>query len=351
MVSTASYEAREFGVRSGMPLKLAVRRCPDAVFLPVDAPGLRGGVGGRDGHPARRARRRRRGARLGRGVRRDRDRRPASRWPGRSRRTCSRRPACTARSASGTPRCAPRSPPTSASRAAPSELTRDQLDRGDGPPEPTKELWGIGPRISRAPGRARHRRRSSSWPQTPDEPLVAEFGPNTGPHIGRLGRGVSSNVVDDTPWVARAHGRETTYQQNLETADEIDGAVRALARQVVEDIRAEGRACLRVHLKVRFAPFFTVNRSRKLAEPTFDAGRDRRRRPRPAADGSRTTARSGCSAYAPRWCRPRAATTPRAPTAGGGTPSSGRGSAAAARSGRRSRAGSRAGPSGRRGPG
>jgi DNA polymerase-4 len=26
-----------------------------------------------------------------------------------------------------------------------------------------------------------------------------------------------------------------------------------------------------VHLKVRFAPFFTTNRSRKLAEPTYDA--------------------------------------------------------------------------------
>ena len=38
VVSTATYEAREFGVRSGMPLKLAVRRCPDAVLLPVDAP-------------------------------------------------------------------------------------------------------------------------------------------------------------------------------------------------------------------------------------------------------------------------------------------------------------------------
>jgi DNA polymerase-4 len=26
-----------------------------------------------------------------------------------------------------------------------------------------------------------------------------------------------------------------------------------------------------VHLKVRFAPFFTVQRSRKLPEPTYDA--------------------------------------------------------------------------------
>src|SRR6187397_3576809 len=38
VVSTASYEARAFGVRSGMPLRTAVRRFPDAVVLPVDKP-------------------------------------------------------------------------------------------------------------------------------------------------------------------------------------------------------------------------------------------------------------------------------------------------------------------------
>ena len=38
VVSTASYEAREFGIRSGMPLRTAFKKCPDAVFLPVDFP-------------------------------------------------------------------------------------------------------------------------------------------------------------------------------------------------------------------------------------------------------------------------------------------------------------------------
>ena len=38
VVSTASYEARERGVRSGMPLRVAARKAPDAVFLPVDGP-------------------------------------------------------------------------------------------------------------------------------------------------------------------------------------------------------------------------------------------------------------------------------------------------------------------------
>jgi nucleotidyltransferase/DNA polymerase involved in DNA repair len=36
VVATASYEAREHGVQSGMPLRTAARRLPDAVFLPVD---------------------------------------------------------------------------------------------------------------------------------------------------------------------------------------------------------------------------------------------------------------------------------------------------------------------------
>jgi DNA polymerase-4 len=37
VVSTANYVARRFGVRSGMPLRTAYARCPEAVFLAVDA--------------------------------------------------------------------------------------------------------------------------------------------------------------------------------------------------------------------------------------------------------------------------------------------------------------------------
>src|SRR6185295_6371163 len=38
VVATANYVAREYGVRSGMPLRTALKRCPEAVFLPADNP-------------------------------------------------------------------------------------------------------------------------------------------------------------------------------------------------------------------------------------------------------------------------------------------------------------------------
>ena len=268
VVSTASYEARAFGVHSGMPLKLAVRKCPQAVVLAVDAPAYDAAsaevmatlkavpgavvqvlgwdeafVGIETDDPW--------------GVARaiqaqvlERTDLHCSVGVGDS----------TVRAKIATDFGKPRGV---------FELTRDNWFEVMGD-RPTTALWGVGTRI--AARLAGHGISTVHDLAHADEAvLVGEFGPSMGPHYRRLGRGTGTTTVDDTPWIARAHGRETTYQSNLVDAHEVSEALRVLSEQVVDDIRREGRACMRVHLKVRFAPFFTTTRIRKLAEPTFDA--------------------------------------------------------------------------------
>ncbi len=99
--------------------------------------------------------------------------------------------------------------------------------------------------------------------------LVGEFGPTMGPWFHRLGRGVDSSPVDATPWVARAHGHEETFQTDLEW-DAVPDAVRLLTARALESIDREGRVAARVFLKIRYRNFFTLTRSRKLPEPTRD---------------------------------------------------------------------------------
>jgi DNA polymerase IV len=268
VVSTASYEAREFGIRSGMPLKTAERRCPDAVFLPVDFP-VHEAASAQVMHTLR--------VFPGTVV-------ELLGWDEAFVGIDSEDPESTARALQVAVLKATR---LHCSIGIGDTKVRAKIATEFGKPRgiyrltrqnwmevmgdrPTKALWGVGNRISeRLAGLGIHTVRELA--EAADEPLIAEFGPNTGPHFARLGRGGGDAVVDDTPWVPRAHGRETTYQQNLTMPDEIGAAIRALADQVVDDIRREGRACARVHLKVRFAPFFTVTRARKLPKPVYDA--------------------------------------------------------------------------------
>jgi DNA polymerase-4 len=86
--------------------------------------------------------------------------------------------------------------------------------------------------------------------------LAAEFGPMTGPWLVLLGRGRGDADVDPTPYVARSHGREVTFQQNIKDWARVGEEVTRLARQVADEVSE--RTVARVVVKVRFAPFVTV---------------------------------------------------------------------------------------------
>lgn len=267
VVSTASYEARAFGVRSGMPLRTAAKRCPDAVVLAVDKPAydaasavvmdtLRAVPGavvevlGWDEAFV--------------GIETDDPEAVARRMQADVLAATSLH--CTV--GVGDTKVRAKIATEFGKPRGTFRLTSQNWFEVMGP-RPTRDLWGVGSRIAeRLAGLGVTT--VAELAAADDALLAGEFGPQSGPWLGDLGRGEGGSEVDDTPWVPRAHGRETTYQRDLTTPEEVEDAVRSLAQQVVDDIRAEGRACARVHLKVRFAPFFTVNRSRKLAEPTWD---------------------------------------------------------------------------------
>jgi len=136
---------------------------------------------------------------------------------------------------------------------------------------PTRALWGIGGKTAKKLT-ALGIDTVSQLAQSDARVLAAELGPTMGPWYHRLGRGVSDSIVSAEPWVPRAHGRETTFQEDLEDWERIADEVRALTRQVVQDIDKEGRPAARVGLKLRYKPFFTVSRSLTLKQSTNDPG-------------------------------------------------------------------------------
>ncbi len=266
VVSTASYEAREYGVGSGMPLRLAARKVPDAVILPVDAEAYTE-ASGRVMETLRS---------LGvvvevlgwdeafLGVDTD----DPEAFAARVREAVLEATGLHCSVGIGDNKVRAKIATGFGKPRGVFRLTRDNWFEVMGE-RPTIDLWGVGSKVSKR--LAAHGIDTVRQLADADESvLVGELGPRMGVWYHQLGWGLGSAVVDDTPWVARGHSRETTYQENLTTPAQVEEAVRVLAAQAFEDTVKEGRPVFRVTLKVRYAPFFTQTKARKLPAPTTD---------------------------------------------------------------------------------
>ena len=142
-------------------------------------------------------------------------------------------------------------------------LTRENWQEVMGS-RPTIDLWGVGAKVSaRLAGLGI---RTVAELADADLPMLqAEFGPRMGPWYAELGRGEGASVVDDTPWVARGHSRETTFQRDLTQRADIERAAREMLDQVLAEVAAEGRPVVGVGLKARYAPFTDKTFTRRIA--------------------------------------------------------------------------------------
>jgi DNA polymerase IV len=264
VVATASYQAREYGVRSGMPMRTAARRCPDAVFLPSDPAAydaasavvmdtLRGFdvvvevmgwdeafVGAETPEPEE----------LARAIQ----------------------------------RAVLEATELSCTVGIGDNKLRAKLATGFGKPagvfrltaenwygvmaaRPTDALWGIGRKTANKLAALGLSTVAELAAADPAE-LAARLGPAMGPWYVQLARGLDSSPVVGTPYIPRSRSRETTFQHNLTDWSEVRSAISTLARRVADDVHAEQRPAARVGVKVRFAPFITHTRSKTLNAPT-----------------------------------------------------------------------------------
>lgn len=277
VVATASYQARRFGIRSGMAMSTALRRCPDAVFLPADHAAYdaasaevwaavrelpvtvevwgwdEGFLGSDVEDPIALAQEVRSHVRSRTGL------------------TC-----CIgigdnklrAKVATGLAKAPAGTAPEDAPGVA--ILTGETWFEVMGE-RPTEALWGIGPRTAAKLADAGITT-VADLAAADDAALAQRFGPTTGPWLRRIGRGEGDRGVADAPWVPRGHSREETYVTDVVERSEVESRLRVLARRVTEDVVADDRVITHVAIKVRFAPFLTSTRVTKLTRPTTDAG-------------------------------------------------------------------------------
>jgi DNA polymerase-4 len=276
VVTCASYEAREFGVRAGMPLRAAARRCPDATFLASDPAaydaasdqvmgllrdlghpvevwgwdeaylGLKAGDAGRDAgdpiDPIEVAEQIRTvvlsetGLSCSVGISDNKQR---------------------AKVATGFAK------PAGIFELTDANWMNLMADR------PVDALLGVGPKTAKKLAALGI---TTVWElaHSDAELLTTTFGPRTGLWLLLLAKGGGDTDVSAEPWVPRSRSHVVTFPHDLTDRAEMDLAVTELAQRAVDDVLASARIVIRVAVTVRTATFYTRTKIRKLPAPTTD---------------------------------------------------------------------------------
>jgi DNA polymerase-4 len=267
VVTTASYEARRFGIFSATPAERARRLCPDAVFIPPD-------------FEAYRARSREVMAVLNSHVERVEvvgldeaylDLTGLDRY-----RSAARRVKEAVKTNTGL---------TCSVGIGPNKLVAkvaSDAEKPDGFVELTAEearvrfaeaspglVPGIGPKtVARLDqlGIATLGRLGA----TPDEQLTQWFGPRLGPHLAALARFEDERTIE-TVRIAKSESRETTFDQDLNGLDRLEPVLERLTEELCETLAREERRGRTIGIKVRFDDFTTVTRARSLETAVNDS--------------------------------------------------------------------------------
>ncbi|MGE5553139.1 MAG: DNA polymerase IV [Betaproteobacteria bacterium] len=270
VVSTCSYEARRYGVRSAMPLAQAARLCPDAIFVPgrldryaevadvvhrvfceftpvvepvsIDEAFL-DLTGAEHLHPSLEA--------LGRAIK--------------------HRIAAATGGLTASVGIAPNKflAKLASEFCKPDGLlvvTEENLDSFLSP-QPVGRLWGVGPKTEAEMNRYGIRT-VADLRRVPLEWLVERFG-NAGPILHQLAHGQDDRPVS-SGGDPKSLGHEETFAHDLTDLQTLRRVLAQLSGQVGRRLRQHGFVARTVTLKFRYADFTTLTRSHTLPTPFDD---------------------------------------------------------------------------------
>ncbi|HEY6104083.1 MAG TPA: DNA polymerase IV [bacterium] len=274
VVSTASYEAREFGVHSAMPLRIALRKCPKGIFVPVDMRAYAAysrqvmailrehtplvepmsldeaflDVSNRTDEPrwlAEQIRRR---------IRTDTGGLTATIGIGPNK--------LLAKIASGLRK------PDAVTEIPAEDVSRILHDM------PATVLWGIGPKTAARLEESLQVRTVGELSAVSLEILQELLGEHHGAYLHRICRGQDDSPIV-TEWEPKSLSRETTYQYDTKRLEVIMRTITSLADEVTDDLRHEGMLAKTITLKIRYRDFKTHTRALTIEAPTQDAAQIR----------------------------------------------------------------------------
>ncbi len=266
VVTTASYEARRYGVGSAMPASRARRLCPQAVFLAPDFPVYREVS-----------------ARMMAIVRRQVERVEVVGLDEAyldleglfSPRAAMRRLVAEIRAEVGLTCSVGIGPNKLVAKVASDAekpagfvvLTRQQACERFAS-SPPGLVPGIGPKTV-----ARLQQMGlatlASLGDAPERLLAERFGPNLGRELGRRARFEHDGAVAAARKVV-SESRERTFETDVSDPGELRAALRRMALELCGSLQAHGRSGRTIGIKVRLDDFTTVTRARTIAEPTRD---------------------------------------------------------------------------------
>jgi DNA polymerase IV len=101
---------------------------------------------------------------------------------------------------------------------------------------------------------------------TPDERLTEWFGPRLGLWLGRLARFEDDRGIE-TVRLAKSESRETTFDEDLRGLGELELQLRRLTEQLCATLERQDQRGRTIGIKVRYDDFSTVTRARSVAAP------------------------------------------------------------------------------------